>query len=311
MNHKSLFLSIISFTLNSLPLVAFSQYEQLEVTESSNSNIHGFCDVAIKNDYITPRGLLVTKTGVTTQVLAGLSLDVYKDPHPTSIINKMSIIGFVWNDLWSDQHHPTAGSWNEFDWGVGTNFTIKEDWTVGAQYLEFLSPPGNFSPEKNIEFLLAYNDSKWKLPFVFNPYAKWFWAVTGDSTVVVGKRGRTFDVELGLVPTVDFQKTDFPVILSAPTWITVGPAEFWNGGKLGLKHKKNNFGVFSTGLQCEIPISYIPVSLGSWYLRVGVQYYHIINDSLLEAQTVTLGVKSFHSAHRNIWVATAGIGFRF
>ena len=33
-------------------------------------DIHGFFDVTFANDYITPRGLLVTNTGLTTQVLS-------------------------------------------------------------------------------------------------------------------------------------------------------------------------------------------------------------------------------------------------
>ena len=31
-------------------------------------DIHGFFDVTFANDYITPRGLLVTNTGLTTQI---------------------------------------------------------------------------------------------------------------------------------------------------------------------------------------------------------------------------------------------------
>jgi hypothetical protein len=61
------------------------------------------------------------------------------------------------------------------DWGLGANFTLCEDWRFGAQYLEFLSPPGNFTPEHNVEFFFGYDDSKWKLPVVFNPYLRWFW----------------------------------------------------------------------------------------------------------------------------------------
>src|SRR3979490_1177381 len=34
-------------------------------------DIHGFVDASFKNDYITPRGLLVTNTGLTTQILMG------------------------------------------------------------------------------------------------------------------------------------------------------------------------------------------------------------------------------------------------
>ena len=47
-------------------------------------DIHGFVDVTFLNDYITPRGLLVDNTGSTTQILAGLVLDVYKDKNGSS-----------------------------------------------------------------------------------------------------------------------------------------------------------------------------------------------------------------------------------
>ncbi len=300
-------LAIFTFMLACGQLFASSEIEEIRALEPPKTNMQGFLDLSFKNDYMTPRGLLVTDTGLTTQVIVGLSLDLYKNPEPKAFLNKMAITGFIWNDLWSHQHNHFVNSWNECDWGAGVSFTCLEDFTVGGQYLEFLSPPHNFKAEKNIEFLVAYDDSRWKWPVVFNPYVKWFWAVSGDSTVVVGKRGKTFDVELGLIPT----KKAFGVVISAPTWLTVGPAQFWNGGKLGLKDKRSNFGVFSTGLQCEVPISYIPHRFGDWYLRFGVQYYHLINDSLLEAQTVTLGLRSRDHAHRNVYVASAGFGCTF
>jgi hypothetical protein len=274
----------------------------------NNEDVHGFVDVLFKNDYITPRGLLDTNTGLTTQINVGLSLDLYKNP--SNFLNSLSIVGFVWNDLWSKQHHPKVESWNEMDWGVGFASRIAEDLRFDILFTQFLSPPGNFRPENNIETTLAYEDRRWR-PFAFNPYVRWFWAVSGDSTVVVGKRGRTFDVEIGMLPTFDFQHFNFPLILKAPTWITVGPASFWNGGKLGIKSERSNCGVFSTGLKGEIPLGFIPKRIGAWYIDVGVQYYHLINDNLLKAQTITLHKPFLHNTHRNIVVAAAGIGFRF
>jgi len=283
--------------------------QEVPTQEVTNSNIHGFLEFRVKNDYVTPRGLYVTNTGVTTQTLLGLAFDVYKNPE--QFINNVSIFGFIWNDFWSKQHHKTAGAWNELDWGFGTNVTFAKHCTFGVQFIEFVSPPGNFKPEKNIEFTLAYDDSYRQFPIAFKPYAKLFWAVTGDSTVVVGKRGHTYDVELGLVPTWDLHKYDVNLVLSLPTWITTGPANFWNGGKLGLKNERAKFGVVSTGLRGEVAINFIPKSFGNWYLDVGCQYYHMINDNLLQAQTVTLGVRSLDRAHRNVYVAYAGIGLRF
>ena len=72
----------------------------------------------------------------------------------------VSVYGYVWNDLWSEQDHPTVGSWNEFDWAVGMTVKFAQNWKFGIEYVEFLSPPGNFTIERNIEFTLAYDDSQ-------------------------------------------------------------------------------------------------------------------------------------------------------
>ena len=300
------------FLLCNHPLLADTNEPDVDEEKRANSqstDMHGFFDLAFKNDYITPRGLLVTNTGLTIQVLTGLTLDVYKNP--CSWLNKVSLTIGTWNDIWSMQGDPYVGAWNEFDWFVGFNTLIAKNWLFGVQYLQFVSPPHHFTPENNVEFLLGYDDSSWGCPVVFNPYLKFFWAVSGDSTVVVGRQGNTYDIEIGLVPTLTLQQWCVSVIVTAPTWITVGPASFWNGGTLGLKNKNSHFGVFSTGLNAKIPLKFIPSRLGNWYVDFGGQYYCLINDNLLQAQTITLGLNSYKQAHRNIGVGTVGIGFGF
>jgi hypothetical protein len=276
-------------------------------------DVHGFVDFSFKNDYITPRGLLVTRTGLTTQVLAGMAWDVYKDK--AGFINLVSFYGYVWNDLWSKQKHPTVGSWNEFDWAVGMTVKFAQDWKFGVEYVEFLSPPGNFGIERNIEFTLAYDDSKWN-PFIpINPYVKLFYAASGPSTVVVGKSGQTYDVELGIVPTLSLKKyTGANVTLTAPTWVTVGPSTYWNvgGNVCGVALcSTDSAGVFSTGLTAKWGLDFIPSRLGNWYAKGGFQYYHIINDNLLLAQTVVGTAATFATAHRDIGVGFVGFGMGF
>lgn len=277
--------------------------------ERPGKDIHVNLDIVFKNDYITPRGLLVSDTGLTTQVFLGLEFDLLHKP--TCFIDKISFVAGVWNDVWSNQHSRYVGSWNELDWFVGANFKIFKDWKLTVQYIEFLSPPSHFQPEDSMEFILSYDDSGWKLPIVFNPYVMFFWAIYGDSTVVVGKRGRTYYFELGASPSVDFSICKTPISISAPTWITIGPANFWNGGTFGLKRVKDNFGVFSTGLKAKMPMKFIPPRLGSWYFDAGVQYYYLINENLLQAQKFTLGIHSLKSARRNVVVPFAGIGCDF
>jgi hypothetical protein len=278
-------------------------------------DVHGFFDVSFKNAYITPRGLLVTNTGLTTQVLGGLALDLYKDKN--GFINNVSVYGGVWNDIWSNQQHPTAGSWNEFDWFVGASVKFARDWKFGVEYIEFISPPGNFRIERNVEFTLAYDDSSWNPWIPINPYVKVFYAASGDSTVVTGKAGDTFDVEIGMVPTLDLNKSGWPIVFTVPTWVTVGPEEYWNRGITGCGTlsttpcKLGNVGVFSTGLTGKAALTFIPSRLGNWYAKAGFQYYDVINDSLLLAQTFVGTATSFNTAHRDVWVGFGGVGFSF
>ena len=66
-------------------------------------DVHGFVDFTFKNDYITPRGLLVyDQFGLTTQIYAAWSLDVYKDKN--GFINNFIVFGGMWNELWSKQN---------------------------------------------------------------------------------------------------------------------------------------------------------------------------------------------------------------
>ena len=52
--------------------------------------------------------------------------------------------------------------------------------------------------------------------------------------MVVGNKGGTYYVEFGMVPTLDLNKIDgTPLVLTAPTWTSVGPASYWNRGITG------------------------------------------------------------------------------
>jgi len=310
-------LAAVAFALAGAPTMAadLNYYKAPPSEPAPTLDIHGFFDVSFKNDYITPRGLLVTNTGLTVQILSGIVFDLYKDRN--GFINKVSIVGGTWNDLWSEQRHPLVGAWNEFDWFVGMDVLFAQNWKFGVQYVQFLSPPGNFHAENNVEFTLAYSDKWMGWPVALNPYVKLFWAVSGDSTVVVGDQGKTYDVEIGIVPTLELAKYVAPIVLTAPTWVRVGPSTYWNRGITGCGVSPftpcaaSNAGVFSTGITGKVPLAFIPARFGKWYADAGFQYYHIINDSLLLAQTFTGTAASFNTAHREIGVVFAGFGFGF
>ena len=63
--------SIFALMFFVLPFAAMAQ-------ESAPSPVvHGFNDFTFKNDYITPRGLLVTNKGLTIQAVNGFAVNMY------------------------------------------------------------------------------------------------------------------------------------------------------------------------------------------------------------------------------------------
>lgn len=239
--------------------------------DAPGSAIHGFGIVNLQNDYITPRGLWVTNNGATIQFINGLVFGLFHDQ--ASTIDDVALVIGTFNDVDTAQHASAVGAWNEFDWFAGPSFHFAKNWNLDVQLGQFLSPPGNFKTETNLEFALSFNDAGLGLPLQLKPYVKWFNALSGDSTVVTGRRGGTFDVEIGMAPTLNFA----PFTVTAPTWITVGPSDFWGGTQ--------NVGVFSTGLTILYPLP-IPVALGHWSAKAGFQFYDFINDRLRLAQTL-------------------------
>jgi hypothetical protein len=275
------------------------------------SAIHGFVEFGFANDYVTSRGLLVTNTGLTTQILSGLAFDLYKG---NGLISNVTFTGGVWNDLWSEQNDPHVGSWNEFDWFAGLNVRFAKDWVFGAQIIQFQSPPHHFSTESNLEFKLGYDDSWLKLPLAFYPYVKYWYEASGSSNVVEGKTGTGY-VEFGMEPTYTIRSFSRPITLTMPTWVSVGPSDYWNDGATGCGAAsstpcaKSNGGVFSTGLTGKMPLNFVSPAYGNWYAKAGFQYYYLINDSLLLAQTATGTASSYADAHRDVVVGFGKIGF--
>lgn len=195
------------------PKVLQADSIELETASRESSGVHGVVDFEFKNYYITTRGLLVTDTGLTVQVLTGLSLDLYKNSD--CFIENISLNFGLWNDIWTDQKNSYVGAWNELDWYVGLNFGFKGGWKLQTQFIEFVSPPHAFRPANNAEFVLSYDDTDFGLPFTINPYIKLFWGISGGSTVVVGRPGNTYYFEFGMIPRFEIDNITF----SMPTWL--------------------------------------------------------------------------------------------
>lgn len=266
--------------------------------DDSGIALHGFGDISVKNDYVTPRGLVVTTQGAAIQVLNGLVLTT-----PVGV----NFHAATWVDLnpGFSKADGNITAVNEFDWMVGVDGNIAKNLNLGVEFSQFVSgqPSVAFKRESNIEFALKYFDNPTGT-FSLNPYAKLFWAFNSkSSTVVLGKAGGTFDVELGAVPTYRLKGVSFMI----PTWVTVGPKSYWGRGDSALTQPDGNVGVFSTGLKGMVPLSFLSGTGAKASAYGMVQYYNIINDALLRAK----GVLNSGASNRSHFVFGAGINFGF
>ncbi len=251
---------------------ALSSLSASAADRDERSDVHGFLEVTLKNAYITPRGLVVHTGGATIQPLAGIVLVLASG----GVLDSLSLSTGVWCDLNARQNAEYVGAWNEFDYFGGVSAKLAKRLELGVSYLLFTSPPHNFRPEHNVELKVALDDSGWIRSAAFRPYVKFFWAVAGDSTVVLGKQGGTWDAEFGLSPSYRLQAIrSYPISLALPTFLTLGSRSFFGGG--------GNVGVLSTGLSASAPLSFMPTRMGSWTGELGATYYHLVNDSLVSA----------------------------
>lgn len=285
-------------------------------------DVHGYFDLTFATTRVTPGGLMLYPSrGYLTQADVGLSLDLYKDP--TGFINSISVYGGVWNEFWSSPRAVGSRTWQEMDWYAGVVVGFAQYWKLQAGRLDFVFPSGG--QLENYNFSLSYDDAHWGLLFPLNPSVKVLWTHHGGSAVGLGITEDGYRFEVGMSPTFDMKKYwGAPVTIVMPTWVSVAPEEYFNRGTAAtalcgtlnnLPCGMSNLGVFSTGLQARYSLAgVVPNRLGSWYLKAGVQYYHVLNDALLAAQVGTspdAPAATFNDAHKDIFVGTTGFGFSF
>ena len=187
-------------------------------------DVHGFFDMTFASTRVTGGGLYLYPNGTLVQPAVGLSLDVYKNS--SGFINSFSVYGGIWNEAWTSP--PAGRKWQEMDWWAGFSVGFAQHWKFSAEYLEFVFPSG-LTTAQNLVFTLAYDDSHWGLPFTINPYVSLFYNIKSASTVVFGDTTDTYRVTLGVVPTINLEKSKgIPLTISAPTSVVVGPSSFWN-----------------------------------------------------------------------------------
>jgi len=241
--------------------------------------LHGFGDVSVKNDYVTPRGVVVTTKGAMVHLVDGLSAT---SPGGVTVFATTFV---ALNPGYGDGNKEV---FNEFDWSAGVRVPLAKRVTGSVEYMHWIFPNGFPHDQHNLEFTVSYADEP-SGKISINPYAKLFLAVSSkSSTVVFGKPQGTGYIQLGATPTYK----DAAFTLTAPTWISVGPKSFWvDDAKLATVTSlvpgghRSNLGVFSTGLRASTPLTFLKGPAGISLYGFG-QWYHLFNDGLVAGKIV-------------------------
>ena len=282
-------------------------------------DVHGFFDLNFATSRVTGSGLLLYPTSsALLQPSAGLSLDVYKDP--SGFINSFTLFGGIWNETWLDAPVGVR-HWTEMDWWGGFKVGFARYWAFTGEFVQFVFPGGG--SVSNISATLSFDDSSF-WPIAFRPYVQVWYVADGGPAVPLGETHGT-RVTFGVAPTVT-PFAPIPLSFTFPIAVTVSSSDFWNRndgttnfcGTTNLAPcETSSLGFVTAGIQAKYLLTdIIPKRLGTWYVRAGVQYYHIANDALMAGQAATTPggtgvVANFSSAKEDIFIGSGGVGFSF
>ncbi len=229
--------------------------------------LSGSLDIWAGNDYVTPHGLVATTRGGSIQTTGQATL---------TLRTGIAFTGGVWTDFnpGYDKIGTTTKGVNETDPFFAVTVPVTKRLALTAKYVAFI---GNNLPKTahNVALVASYADGAPGARFTVNPYAVFFYEMSGSSVIGVGKGGDTFDVWLGVTPTLKLKG----VTLAAPSWITLAPKRFFGTIDDG------NLGLVTTGLKIIKPLDLGPRA-GKWAISANVQYYYLANDNLRLVKSV-------------------------
>jgi hypothetical protein len=323
-------------------------------------DIHGFVQFQWESTLINPHGQVLGTHGAESMV-AGLDWTLYKGGQ--GWINSVGL-GFLvaadWIDgfqgVWAQSSPSVNGNFFDLVGAVIGTVTFAQYWTLRDQFTMVISQdvcglgsincraggPGNgFGPLPANELRLTFSDKFTGWPITFTPYVSWFFEFENFGQQAVGTNAQEqgcftcgpnrSEFFIGIDPAINLSKWwGVPVTLTAPTYVTVGPSNFWVGGAgnalgqvvscgPGCKTtiaEDGSLGVFTTGLRAVIDLGkWIPSNYGGWYVLGGFQWYDLLNNNLVQSENESVGCalnpNESCKTSRSIWVGYVGVGVHF
>jgi len=283
--------SLPSVLALALPLTAMTVQ-----ADDAPSRFDALASFEFANEYVTPRGMMVTDQGLTFQPLVLAFANVYKSD---SFINNVTLVGGVWNDFSSSQVSTTGPTyktapttaWLEIDPIAGFSVGLAKRFKLDVTYTAFNMQIMNIGLSQHLDTKLSFDDSDYLKAFALHPYLEFWQELDGKATdaALPGSLGLTpvnkgakhampgssFYFEVGIDPSYTFKKAG-GLKLEAPCRILLPDDRFYGD----FYSSSSVVGLWEVGLKASIPLNFMPQGYGHWSFHAGVKYMYFVDDNL-------------------------------
>jgi hypothetical protein len=229
------------------------------------------------NTYITPRGLQVEDQGVVGQPLLLLFWKIHSsDKGP---LKEATLSTGVWNSFHSQPAGVNPSRWDEIDPIGGLTLKFQHGWVFDAGTTAFYTPTDSYKPSGHADFKLTYNDS-FVHGFSVNPYVDVWFELKNKATVVFNPATSTQGRYLTLGATPSFDLHADGATLELPAYVNIVSANFYQ--RASGVDAGSGVAVTSVAPKVNVPLKFLGIAYGAWTGYVGVAYYHLSNEGLLD-----------------------------
>jgi hypothetical protein len=250
----------------------------------------GSASVDYTNAYFY-RGILQERDGGITQPGLEFTYNFYSsDEGP--IRDFTAFVG-GWGSFHSERtgadHSPSW--WYEMDYygGFTVGFDHGVSFTTGYTILQ--SPSDAFPTSQELNYTLAWDDSEVFGRFAVQPSVNFI--IETVNTLLGDDEG--VGVEIGFEPTIWAAENE-SFTLTMPATVGLNLSKYYESASGG----ENTFGYGKIGLAADVPLSFMPESLGAWSFGLGADYY-----------TFSTTLEKTNSDLSGYFVATASLGVSF
>ncbi|HEX3717581.1 MAG TPA: hypothetical protein VH595_06410 [Verrucomicrobiae bacterium] len=289
----------LSQNIRSLSLAVLSLATAAHAADAPpESHVNAVLNLEFANEYVTPRGMIVTDKGLTFQPLALGLINIYKSDKPDNFVNSVTLIPGVWSDFCSSPTSKTGPTykttptteWVEIDPIGGVEFALAKRFKLDVTWTEFDMQVLNIATSMHLDSKISFDDSDYLKAFALHPYFEYWQELEGKATDAdlpytlglpprAGAQhpdpGSSYYFEVGIDPGYTFQKA-YGIRLDTPCRVLLPDDRFYGD----FYSSSSTVGLYELGVKATLPMNFMPGGYGHWSFHTGFRYMNMVDDNL-------------------------------